>query len=185
MSDFSEFDMGEASASPDKLAGLHALLERAIGLEEAVAQIEDDLKAAKTQLHTIKSTLIPDTMTELQMEEIKFRGWAVKINDFVSGSLPKDAERRVAALRWLEDNDASGLIKTEVKLAFGKSQHNEALSLAAALESDGHAPTIESGVHAQTLLAFARQRIKDGDPIDCDVLGLYVGKVANMKRTDK
>lgn len=180
-----EFDIGgEASASPSEtLEALHSSLEEAIALEEAVAQMEDDLKAAKATLHKVKSVRIPDLMDQLQMDEVKFRGWSVKVQDFVSGSLPKDPERRKKALQWLEDNDAAGLIKTEVKVAFGKSQHNEALSVAAQLESQGHAPNVDSGVHSATLQSFARQRIKDGDPIDTEALGLYVGKVAKLKRS--
>jgi len=180
--DNSEFDMGgEASASPDTLEVLHTLLGEAITLEQMVAQMEEDLKAARANLHTMKSSRIPDVMDQLQMDQLSFRGWTVKINDFVSGSLPKDPEKRQKALQWLEQNDASGLIKTEIKVAFGKSQHNEALEVAGRLVSEGYAPNVESGVHSATLQSFARQRIKEGDPIDTEVLGLFVGKVAKLQ----
>lgn len=184
--DTSEFDMGgEPQGSPDTLEALHKSLEEVITLEDMVAQMEADLKAAKSTLHTMKSSRIPDLMDQLQMDRISFRGWDVRVSDFVSGSLPKDPMKRAAALRWLEENDGAGLIKTELKLAFGKSQHNEALDLASRLETEGHAPNVESGVHSATLQSFARQRIKDGDPIDTETLGLFVGKVAKMKREAK
>mgnify|MGYP001032616779 FL=1 len=180
MSTADEFDVG-TSVPSDKLEQLHTLLEETIALEGAVTQMEEDLKAAKATLHNLRTTRIPDLMAELQMEEVSFKGWQVKVDDFVSGSLPKDAEKKAKAIAWLEANDAAGLIKTEVGVSFGRSEHEAANSLWHQLESDGLPATLNSNVHAQTLQAFARQRIRDGDPIDTDALGLYVGKVAKMK----
>lgn len=177
-----EFDLGAADAAPDKLDVLNSHLSEAIELELAVARLEDDLKAAKAVLNTIKTARIPDMMAELGMDSITFRGWKVTVSDFVSGSLPKDGEAHERAIRWLEAEGAGGLLKTDLSVAFGRSQHNEALDLAARLESEGLAPSVKSGVHAQTLAAFARERIKNGEPLDVEVLGLYVGKVAKLKQ---
>lgn len=175
-----EFDVG-ASAPSDKLEQLHELLEEAIALEGAVAQMEDDLKAARSALHALRTGRIPDMMAELQMDEVTFKGWSVKVDDFVSGSLPKDASKRAKAIEWLEANDGAGLIKTDVSVSFGRSEREQASSLWHSLESDGLPASLVSSVHAQTLQAFARQRIRDGDPIEPETLGLYVGKVAKMK----
>lgn len=185
MSNVDEFDMGGASAPSDKMDALNAAIEEAVALEEAVAQMEDDLKVAKKALNVLKGGRIPDLMDELQMDEVSFRGWKVKIDDFVSGSLPKEGDRHERAVRWLEEHGAGGLIKTDLTLAFGKSQHNEALDLAGRLEAEGLAPIIKSGVHTQTLHAFARERIRSGEPLDIEVLGLYVGKVAKLKQVQK
>lgn len=177
-----DFDLGGASAPPDKVDALHAALSDAIALEQAVSQMEDDLKVAKKALNALKGNRIPDIMDELGMTSIEFRGWRVSVDDFVSGSLPRDGEACQRAIAWLEEQGAGGLIKTDISLSFGKSQHNEALDLAGRLEADGFAPNVKSGVHAQTLHSFARERIRNGEPLDIDVLGLYVGKVAKMKQ---
>lgn len=177
-----EFDVGAADAAPDKLDVLNAALAEAIDLELAVAQLEEDLKAAKKALHTLRSSRIPDIMDELGMDSVTFRGWKVTISDFVSGSLPKDPEANARAIQWLEAEDAGGLIKTDLSLAFGRSQHNEALDLAGRLEAEGLAPAVKSSVHPQTLHSFARERIRNGESLDVEVLGLYVGKVAKMKQ---
>jgi len=144
--------------------------------------MEEDLKAIKKTLHHLKNSRIPDLMDQMQMEEVSFKGWKVKIDDFVSGTLPRDPEKHAKAVRWLEENDAGGLIKTDLSLSFGKSQHNEALNLAGRLESEGLAPEVKSGVHPQTLRAFARERLRNGDPLDVEALGLYIGKTAKMKK---
>lgn len=183
----SDFDIGGGAeqSAPKTLETLHKFLEEAVALEELVEQQEADLKAAKGALNALKTQRVPDLMTELMMEEVVWNGWKVKINDFVSGSLPSDPEKRAKAIQWLEAHEAGGLIKTEVKVEFGKSQHNEALAVASDLERDGFAPKVDSGVHASTLQAFARERIKNGEPIDTELLGLYTGKIAKFGRQKK
>ena len=182
------FDMGaegEAAASPDALKTLHSTIAEMVEIETFIAQAEADMKAAKQALQNIKTAKLPDIMAELQMDDCTHAGWNVKLSDFVSGSIPKDAEKRVAAFTWLKDHDAGGLIKTDIKLSFGREGHNEAKALAEDLIAAGHTVDFGETVHPQTLCSFARERIRDGDPIDTDVLGLYVGKVVKAKEVKK
>jgi len=183
-----EFDLGaegEASASPDALERVRESIAEMIALEEGIAQLEDDLKAAKKQLQFVRTGKLPDLMAEIQSGHFTHAGWEVKLTEFVSGSLPKDPAARQKALDWLESHDGGELIKTDVKLSFAKSQHNEALSVAGGLAEEGYAPIVESGVHAQTLQKYARDRIADGDEIDFEVLGLYAGRVAKATKVSK
>jgi hypothetical protein len=175
--DFDVGTKGEASASPDALVNLRESIQTMIDLEKNIAILEDDLKAAKHSLQSIRTGRLPDLMAEIQSDHFTHDGWECKLTDFVSGSLPKNPNKRAAAIKWLEKNEAGGLIKTDVNLSFGRSQYDEANELADNLIKEGHAVVLSSGVHAQTLQAFARERIRNGDDIDCEVLGLYTGKV--------
>lgn len=179
-----EFDFGadgEAQASPDALARLRSSLQEMFDVEAAIENMEGDLKAAKKMLQLLRTGRIPDLMGEIQSDHFTHAGFEVKLSDFVSGSLPKEGQKRTAALEYLEKHDGSSLIKTGVSLDFGKSQHNEALDLANRLMEEGHTVSVQSGVNAQTLQKYARDRIRDGDPIDAEVLGLFVGKIAKAK----
>lgn len=183
-----EFDIGEGAAAPSSaLEPLHNALSEAVELELAVEQMEADLKAAKNTLNAMKSKRIPDLMTELMpgMEKLNWNGWEVTISDFISGSLPKEEDKREAALRWLEDNGAGGLIKTEIDIQFGRGEKEAAEALFKSLSDSNLSPTMQTGVHAQTLAAFARERIKNGEDIDTDMLGLYTGRVAKFKQVKK
>lgn len=180
--DFNFEEQGAAVAAPDALARLNEKLAEAISLKEAVDQMEEDLGAAKKSLNSLNTQVIPDMMAEMGMEEVTQRGWKIKVGEFVSGSLPKEEGLRANAIRWLEEHDAGELLKTALSVTFTKSQHNEALSLASQIEQQGFAPKIESTVHPQTLLAFARERLKNGEVLDTEVLGLYTGRVAKFKR---
>lgn len=179
---FSFEEQGAAPAAPDALARLNEKLAEAIDLKDAVDQMEEDLSAAKKQLNNLNTQIIPDMMAQLGMEEVTQRGWKIKVGEFVSGSLPKDDAAKERAIHWLEDNGAGELLKTNLSVVFTKSQHNEALSLAAEIEGHGFAPKVESTVHPQTLCAFARERLKNGEPLDTELLGLYTGRVAKFKR---
>lgn len=178
-SEFS-FEEGDATASPDSLGLLQKKFAEVIELKGMVDQLEADLSAAKQQLNLLNTSVIPDIMVQLQMEECVFRGWKVKVGEFVSGSLPKEFERRASAIQWLESHDGGDLIKTSLTVAFSRSQHNEAMNLAGDLEQQGFAASIDSTVHPQTLAAWARERMKNGEDIDPEVLGLYTGRVAKF-----
>ena len=179
---FSFEEQGAAPAAPDALALLNKTLTETIALKEYADQMEEDLGAVKKQLNHLNTVVIPDMMTELGMEECVQRGWKIKVGEFVSGSLPRDPELKAKAVRWLEDHEAGDLLKTGLFVNFNRSQHNEAMSLAETIREQGFAPKVESTVHPQTLLAFARERLKNGEDLDTEVLGLYTGRVAKFKR---
>ena len=180
MSTVDEFDVGH-EAPPDKLDRLHEKLQEAIALEQVAKQLEEDMKAAKTALHGLREKVIPEMMIELQMDSITFAGWAVNLEDRVTGSLPKAPDKRAAAIEWLENHDGGGLIKTDVSVSFGKEERETAKELGEELERKGLPVKVESDVHPQTLLSYVRQRIKDGDEIEPAALGVYVNKFAKMK----
>ncbi len=181
-SSFSFETQDAAPAASDSLSLLNEKLAEAISLKECTDQMEEDLAAAKKQLNNLNTQIIPDMMAEMGMEEVTQRGWKVKVGEFVSGSLPKEDDRKAAAIRWLEENDGGELLKTQLSVVFTRSQHNEAMHLAGFIQEEGFAPKVESTVHPQTLMAFARERLKNGESLDTEVLGLYTGRVAKFKR---
>lgn len=187
MSDFADEFENEsgAVASKDALTAVREGISDLIAAEELVTQLEDDLKAAKKQKQFLATSKLPDLMAEIQSDHFSHAGFDIKVSDFVSGSIPKAEDRNKLAIKWLEDNEGAGIIKTEVSLIFGRSQHNEAADLAGQLLSDGYTPDLKSSVHAGTLCKFAREKLENGEEIDTDVLGLYVGRVAKVKAIKK
>lgn len=184
MGDFAdEFqEQGGASAPPITLQNLESKLAEAVDLQEAVDSLEDSLKAARKALHVLRTSVIPEMMAEASMEKIAFRGYEISVGDFVSGSLPKDPEKRKAALDWLTENGGAGLIKTEISLQFGKGEGNVAGSLAQELRDRDLSPVVDRGVHASTLKSFALERLRSGAEIDHEALGLFIGQVAKIAR---
>jgi hypothetical protein len=176
------FDVGAPVDGAPGLVELHRIVEVAFDLQEVIETMENDLKRMKNELQRIKTNRIPELMAELQIENITHKGVKVKISEFVSGSLPKEEGPRAKAIEWLEAHDGGSLIKTDVSLKFGRSQHNEAMNLVEDLRGSGFEPNVTSGVHSQTLCAYVRERLSNGEPVDTDILGVYTGKVAKLER---
>jgi hypothetical protein len=167
------------SASLDKLNGLIA---EADILDAEIKQIEENLKNAQRRYSELRMTEIPWTMKELLVSEYTTTdGTKVKVNSFVSGSLPKEPEKRKEALEWLIAHDGEPLIKTEMSVAFKKSEHNQAMAIADDIRKAGYEPVLEESVHAGTLQKYARELIAKGDEIDLEKLGLFGGRIAEIK----
>ena len=180
------FDVNNDKDESPALQRFWSMAEEAIGLEKIAEDLEDNLADVKRRLNSLKTVELPDLMAECGMSEFKSEtGFKITIDDFVSGTLPKDDVRREAAINWLENNGAATLIKTELAMAFEKTQHNEALSIKAELEQKGYAVSAKMGVHPQTLIAHVKERLRQGDEIPLDVLGLYAGRVAKIKSPKK
>lgn len=177
------FDFEEAPSQGASLERLRVLAKEAIATEHTIISMEEGISEFKRRLNAIKTTLIPDAMAELGLSEFKTDdGFKFTMDDFVSGSLPKDQEARAAAMDWLEANGANSLIKTEVSLSFGRNEHNQALSLTAELSERGFPVTRKTTVHPQTLLAYARERLHSGDELPLELLGLYAGRIVKIKQ---
>lgn len=182
MLDPEDFDLGPQVASPDKLALLREYAREGQSLARSIETMTADLDAATKALNVLKTVKLPDLMREMGSTKHEFDGWSLELTDFVSGSLPKDDAKRIAALEWLSDNGGDGLITTDLSLTFGKNQHNEALALADDLRNAGHEVEVKSGVHAQTLMAFGRELLRNGKDFEPETIGLYVGKMVKLKK---
>lgn len=177
------FDIGAEIAPPDSLQRLRTMVEDLRAGEKMAEEMEIALKEIQKANNQIKTADLPDLMAECGMAELTTEDglFRVTIENFVAGSLPKDPMARDAAIDWLEENNAGTLIKTTLRLVFDKSEHNEALSLAAELHERGYDSAAESGVHPQTLIAHIRERLANGEEVPLEKLGLFAGRRAKIK----
>lgn len=180
------FDLPQTAAGDDAtLARLRSLIQRRITLEEEIERAEERLKGLEAEARRLSEKDIPDLMTTIQSTNFDHAGWQIKLVEKVDGSLPKEPEKRLAAIRWLEEHGGDGIITTAVSVAFARSQRDDAMEASKRLTDMGYAPKVDSSVHPMTLAAFARERLKKGEPLDADVLGLYVRNVAQVKPIKK
>ena len=186
------FDIGLPTEPPSEMMGvLKQQVIEAYKLSHSIDYAEEQLADLKSRLHSLQCNGIPDSMLGCSLSEFVLESadinipLKVSIKQIVSGTLPKDPEKRANAIAWLVLNDGGGLIKTSLSIEFGRSQHQDALDTAQRLRQEGNEVLVSEGVHSQTLGKYARDRLKDGDPIDFDVLGLYTGKVAEIKEAKK
>lgn len=177
------FDTYEAPVDEGVMEKMIRLATEVSSLETTKADIEQELKDIGNRINTIKINELPTLFSELGISEFKLAdGSKLKIKEVVAGSIPKDPEKKQAALNWLDNNDCGDLIKTFVELDFAKGQDNFAKNAVALLEENGYEPTVDKGVHAQSLCARVRERLKTGEDLDLEVLGVYVGKTIDFKK---
>lgn len=175
-----------AAASNPAVKKVTALCMEQDALQTSIDELEELLAGAKARFNIIKVKELPDAMAELGSSEWKSSNgrYKVEIGDFVSGTLPKEEKERLAATDYLAKNGAGPLIKTEISLGFGKEEHAQADKARKLLTKAGFTPTIQTGVHPQSLLAWARERMKNGEPINFDLLGLFSGRQAKLTVVD-
>lgn len=160
------------------------LADAAVNHEELVIDLERNLNEAKGFLNNIKTIEMPDLMAECGLTEFTHTSGAkLKLTNFVSGSLPKEPDKRQLAIDELTKmgKNAENLIKTNVSVLFDKEEHKKALVLAEELRKLKFDVVVDSGVHHSTLAAFARECLKKGIQINTEVLGLYAGKTVDIK----
>ena len=185
-----EADLAAAEAEDNtKVITIEAITEsakEAKSLMDKIEFMEESMKELSEKLRTLRHETIPNLMGQAQLLQFKMDdGTIISVDDFCSGSLPKDTEKRRAALDLLLAYGADGLIKTGVEAKFDRQQHARAMAIAEELRAKGCAVEVSEGVHPQTLQAFARERIRNGEAIDTEALGLYVGRIARLKLPKK
>ena len=165
----------------EELANLGVELQAAVKLQTTIDSLEEVLAQHKQDLHQLTTRKLPDLM--LAAGTLAFKtpeGAKVEIKEFMSGSLPKEPDARVAALEFLAKNGAEPLIKNSFFIALGKGQKEELKQLTKALKGVGVDYTRKEDVNAQSLYAWARERVRNGEPLPLETLGLYSGRVAKI-----
>lgn len=162
---------------------LNDLSEAVSALKEAAQAVEDannELKEAKKKELTIREETIPGMMQELGFEKIKLEsGEEVSCKQEVYCSIPKDCKYQ--AFEWLEENGHGGLIKTEIKVSYGKGELEEAIELESRLATEGLRPSLAQNVHAQTLKAFVKEQLAAGNDLPLELFGARPVMTAKVK----
>jgi hypothetical protein len=173
--------LGVYTPGADQLKDLAVLVNKAVGIKSQIDEAEEYVKSLKQELRTLEMNQIPLLMAEAGVSEFKTDdGSKVTIKDIVSGSLPKDPMERQKALEWIESQDAGDLIKNTVAVELGRGSHNEAGAIKDFLHQMGVEFKSDETVHPQTLAAWARERMKKGEDVPADLLGLFIGRAAKI-----
>lgn len=182
MADIPEFD--EAEAPEDSALKLVAdLAQRQLDLEAAQLAAAAELKRVGDALRQVSEVDLPQAMTEVGLSEFKLvDGSAVAIETKTSASIPK--ARAAEAYAWLREHGHGDLIKRAVTVNFGRGEDELAAELLSFLSEElGEQPVKDAEtVHAQTLGAFVRERLAEGDDLPGDLLGVFTLRRAVITR---
>jgi len=138
---------------------LTAAAQMLVNAEKKTAETEKALKEAKEKERLLREETLPGMMQELGVTKMALTdGNEITVAQEVYASVP--ADRKELAWSWLETNNFGGLIKTEVQVAFGKGELEDARKLLDDLATIGITNgTISRDVHPQTLKAFLKEQL--------------------------
>jgi hypothetical protein len=166
----------------DSLKDLKANVEAALLLAAKINDVEEMLKALKSDLNQKLSKFIPDAMRACAMKEYTHEsGMIVKLKEFISGSLPKEPEKRVTALRWIRDNGGIDLIKNHFEVDLERGDEKTRKQVIGAMRKVGVDYVESVDVNHMSLQAFIRERMENGMAVPLDTLGMYAGVTAQIK----
>lgn len=169
----------ETEQSPADLATVSRLANRQLVLQQEIESLEKRLKDKKEEFRHVSQVDLPAALDSVGLASVELAdGQKVTIEEGVDARLPKD--RKGEALRWLEEHGFEHMIKREVKATLGRDPE-AAKQAAEALRQLGIEPEDAETVHPQTLKAWARERLREGDEVPEDLFGLYEYRVAKIK----
>lgn len=185
MSDTDVFEQEAAKIAPDTMKTASEIAKQFAQLTIEEERLKADLKTVSDKLHHMKTVTVPDIMAQAGQSSFtlhngEFNGVKVAVSDFVGGSLPKDTDKRQQAANWLEVNNASSLVRNVVTVEIPKEKNNDVHRLLDELKQAGYVAERQIDVHHMSLQAFARERLRKGEDLPADLLGLYIGRAAKL-----
>ena len=164
----------------DKVKSISELCNRLLDLQEQARRIEENLKSKNDEIRVLSEQEIPNLMQEAGVSEFKLAdGSSVSIKPFYAAKIP--VSKTDEAFQWLTGNGYGDLIKNTVSLNFGKSEDNLANSLVEDLKSKGHNVSQKKKVEPQTLKAFVKEAIQNGQNVPMDLFGIYISNKTTIK----
>ena len=164
----------------DKVKSISELCNRLLDLQEQARRIEENLKSKNDEIRMLSEQEIPNLMQEAGVSEFKLAdGSSVSIKPFYAAKIP--VSKTDEAFQWLTGNGYGDLIKNTVSLNFGKSEDNLANSLVEDLKSKGHNVSQKKKVEPQTLKAFVKEAIQNGQNVPMDLFGIYISNKTTIK----
>lgn len=174
---------GEMQTSDGSIARVSAIAKAQFDAAVRVAELEDELKAAKADLFKISTTDLPEAMKEAGLEKFTTTdGLEIAVTPDVQCGIP--ATRREEAYEWLAEHGFGGIIKSDVDVIFGRDEREKALKLVEQLRKKGLDVTFNQSVHAQTLKSFVKERMADTESdveLPLDLFGVFPFDKATVK----
>jgi hypothetical protein len=170
-------------APEDKLEKIRFFGEKQRQLTKQLADLENQVALTKESLRRITEQDLPEAMDEAGMTAFKLEdGTEIKVKPFYAASIPE--ERKEEAFTWMKERDFDGMIKSEVKVSFGKGEYEIAqsfLNFIRGFNEKAIDPEYKETVHWQTLRAFVKEQIEGGKELPLDLFGVFVGRKAELK----
>jgi len=166
------------------LTSVAALARQIRDKEDRIASLEEDLKAEKKALLKLTDEDMPAMLAEIGISSFSLDdGSQVEVKQTYGASIL--VNNRPQAYEWLRDNGYDDIIKNSVICQFGRGEDDQASAFAAFAQQQGYVPEQKTEIHPQTLRAFVKERVEEGDEFPMELFGAWVGQRAVIRKGKK
>lgn len=166
------------------LTSVAALARQIRDKEDRISSLEEDLKAEKKALLKLTDEDMPAMLAEIGISSFSLDdGSQVEVKQTYGASIL--VNNRPQAYEWLRDNGYDDIIKNSVICQFGRGEDDQASAFAAFAQQQGYVPEQKTEIHPQTLRAFVKERVEEGDEFPMELFGAWVGQRAVIKKGKK
>ena len=163
------------------LTSVAALARQIRDKEERISSLEKELKDEKKSLLKLTDEDMPAMLAEIGISSFSLDdGSQVEVKQTYGASILVD--NRPKAYEWLRDHGYDDIIKNTVLCQFGRGEDDLASSFAAFAQQQGYVPEQKTEIHPQTLRAFVKERVEEGDDFPMELFGAWVGQRAVIKK---
>jgi len=166
------------------LTSVAALARQIRDKEDRIASLEEDLKAEKKALLKLTDEDMPAMLAEIGISSFSLDdGSQVEVKQTYGASIL--VNNRPQAYEWLRENGYDDIIKNSVICQFGRGEDDQASAFAAFAQQQGYVPEQKTEIHPQTLRAFVKERVEEGDEFPMELFGAWVGQRAVIRKGKK
>ena len=163
------------------LTSVAALARQIRDKEDRIKSLEGDLKAEKKSLLKLTDEDMPAMLAEIGISSFSLDdGSQVEVKQTYGVSILVD--NRPKAHEWLRDHGYDDIIKNTVLCQFGRGEDDLASSFTAFAQKQGYVPEQKTEIHPQTLRAFVKERVEEGDDFPMELFGAWIGQRAVIKK---
>ena len=164
------------------LTSVAALARQIRDKEETISRLEETLKEEKKTLLKLTDEEMPAMLAEIGISSFSLDdGSTVEVKQTYGASILVD--NRPAAYEWLREHGYDDIVKNTVLCQFGRGEDDLASSFAAFAQQQGYVPQQKTEIHPQTLRAFIKERVEEGEAFPMELFGAWVGQRAVIKRS--
>ena len=154
-------------------------------LEKDIKDTEEKLKSLKQSYEVLRTKDMPEAMAACGVSAFKMQdGTELICDNFMSGSLPKDPTLRIMALDYLNSHGGEALPKDAFSIQLKMGQAELAARIESLLKELKVPYERKTDVPHGTLKKFAKEKMRKGEDVPLEKLGLYSGQHVEIVRPE-
>lgn len=157
------------------------LADEYVEAEKEVEEAEVFLETKKTYLRDIVEKKIPEAVEGMNGDLKLSDGRTLSLKEEIRSSIA--GEKRIPAIKWLNDNDYGHIVKREVIIEFGKDSEDLVEDFLEYLSNFGKPLVIKQNdsVHHMTLNSWVKEQLREGVNLPKDTFGIFRQRTAKVK----